>query len=187
MVHSPNFLMKISWGVAQVMDQDGCITTSNVTVAAGVQFQVEVSTTDSGCGSENGGITIVADLGVEPYVYSVDGNSQDLNSFAQLSGGKHGLVVTDAVNCQVLDTITIPSGVSFTQSIAGIVESKCAISLCHVSDAGLPDFTIFAEFQSRALGVKTRTQSGDMPRTGSLSQEEKDLIACWVDDGALDN
>ena len=132
-------------------------------------------------------MTVVPEGGVEPYSYSLDGNSQDQETFVGLGAGEHLLVVSDAVNCQVTQTLVVTSGVSYSESVALIVVNKCAITGCHISGTALPNFEVFGNFQSRALGVKTRTQSGDMPRTGSLSQEEKDLIACWVDDGALDN
>jgi len=62
-----------------------------------------------------------------------------------------------------------------------------------------PDYTIFAEFQSRAhnnpLGIRQRVKTDDMPRQAGndtqpgdpLSAQEKALIFCWIDEGALDN
>ena len=35
--------------------------------------------------------------------------------------------------------------------------------------------------------TRSESESGDMPPSGSLTQSEKDLIANWIDQGALDN
>ena len=49
-------------------------------------------------------------------------------------------------------------------------------------------FTVFSNIQSSASQIKSLTQSGAMPKNGSkLSQTQLDAIACWVDDGALNN
>ena len=65
---------------------------------------------------------------------------------------------------------------------------KCAISGCHNGDNGASrNWTVKTNVLANASEIKSRTQSGDMPRTGSLSEEQKALIACWVDDGGLDN
>ena len=79
------------------------------------------------------------------------------------------------------DTIT------YSQHVDFIVKSSCAISGCHVAGTGLPNFNNFSTFQSNAVEAKKRTQERDMPRSGSLTQQEIDIIACWADNGALDN
>jgi hypothetical protein len=66
--------------------------------------------------------------------------------------------------------------------------NSCAISGCHDgSVSSLPNFSNLSVIQANASMIKSRTQSGNMPKTGSLTQNQIDLIACWVDDGALDN
>jgi len=79
------------------------------------------------------------------------------------------------------------SGVSFSASISPIISTNCALPQCHGGSPFLPDFREFSIIQSKAAKIRTRTQNRSMPQIGSLTQQEIDLIACWVDDGALDN
>ena len=75
----------------------------------------------------------------------------------------------------------------YPESIGEIIVTKCAISGCHNGSTSLPDFRSLATVQANSGNIKSFTQTGFMPRNGSLSQNEIDLIACWVDDGALNN
>jgi hypothetical protein len=77
---------------------------------------------------------------------------------------------------------------TFSQSIQPIIQSKCALSGCHVNSTGLPDFTDFENIKSRAAGIKSRTSSGNMPPASSgisLTRAEIDAISCWVDQGTI--
>ena len=57
---------------------------------------------------------------------------------------------------------------------------------CH---AGIqsPNLSSYAGISANADRVKTQVVSGRMPQGGSLTDEEIQLISCWVDNGALDN
>jgi len=76
--------------------------------------------------------------------------------------------------------------VSFLQSVSPIIQRSCAVSGCHAGDQP-PDWRVFSNIQDKAQLIKIRTQNRTMPKIGTLTQEEIDLIACWVDQGALDN
>lgn len=151
-------------------------------------INVAVNATDSDCGATEGVISASATGGTGAIQYSLDGNTyQTSGEFTGLPPGEYELRARDANNCVVTTPVAINSGISFQASIQPIIENSCAISGCHVSGTAIPDFTSFNNIQSRAAGVKSRTQSKDMPRMGSLTDEEIQRIACWVDDGALNN
>jgi len=83
-----------------------------------------------------------------------------------------------------------PEGTSFSQTIAPIVESNCAISGCHVNGQQLPTLETYEQISANSIRVKARTSNGTMPPPGSglsLTLEEIDAIACWVDAGAPNN
>ena len=83
---------------------------------------------------------------------------------------------------------------SFADDIRPIIESKCAISGCHNGDMG-PDlnWTNFDKFHQRVESglVKYRVSHRIMPPSfspeGPLTQEQINAIACWSDQGALNN
>lgn len=147
----------------------------------------EVNVSDAGCGSSNGSINISAEEGQKPYVYSINGGTaQESNVFTGLDDGKYTISVVDQTGCEISQEVSISTGVSFQNSIKSIIETSCAIAGCHNGSVS-PNLTSFSTIQSRASSIKSRTASGSMPKGSSLSQAEIDLIACWVDDGALNN
>ncbi len=83
---------------------------------------------------------------------------------------------------------------TFQKDILPIIQTKCAVSGCHNGDMG-PDlkWTDFEQFHKRAASglVKYRVTHRIMPPSfspaGPLTQEQIDAIACWSDQGALNN
>lgn len=147
----------------------------------------EINSTPSGCG-ENGATLEILALGTASLMYSVNGSTfQESNLFNNISAGNYTVTVRDNV-CQTTEEHSVLSGVSFVSEIESIITANCAVSNCHVSGTGLPDFTVFSNVQNVASQIKSRTQSGNMPPGGrSITQDEIDFIACWVDDGAPNN
>ena len=78
--------------------------------------------------------------------------------------------------------------ISYSRDVDPIIKADCAVPGCHVPGTGLPNYLEFSTVQALAPEIKSRTQSRSMPQGGrSLSIEEIDRIACWVDAGAPDN
>jgi len=83
-----------------------------------------------------------------------------------------------------------PGGTSFSQKIHPIINSNCAESGCHVNGQQLPTLENYSQISSNAAKIKARTSNGTMPPSNSgksLSPEEIEAIACWVDAGAPEN
>lgn len=177
--------------VFTVADENGC--TDTVSVSVGNVEGVEIASVDvqeSGCKESNGAITITATDGTEPYLYKLGaGEFQSENTFSGLTAGTHTVVIKDNLDCEFTEEVEVLSGISFETHISSIMSNSCAVSGCHNGDTGLPDFRDLSVIQDKAGLIKTKTGNGTMPPqgSGSLTQEQKDRIACWVDDGALDN
>ena len=84
--------------------------------------------------------------------------------------------------------------VSFVAAIRPIIETKCAISGCHNGDMGPGlNWMNFDQFHARAQSglVKFRVTNHIMPPSyspaGPLTQEQINTIACWADQGAVNN
>ena len=174
-----------------VKDAAGCedavmvqVNTQNSSLAF-----TEVSSTDAGCNTANATITVTAS-GEGTIQYKIDdGSFQPDNTFQNIAAGPHQVTITDDSGCESVNEVQIMSGTSFQSHIKPIITNNCAVSNCHDgSNSNLPNFNVFANVKSKASQIKTRTQDGSMPPGGrTITQEQKDLIACWVDDGALDN
>jgi len=171
-----------------VKDAKSCVSTSSIEVLESGGITIDnVNTTNAGCKTSDGSVTVSASGGSGNYTYSLNGGAfQSSNTFSKLGAGTHTVTTKDTGGCQKSAEATISSGVSYKLTVGTIISSKCAISGCHIGGPRV-DFTKFSNVQANADEIKSRTQSGNMPQKGSLSQSEKDQIACWVDDGALNN
>lgn len=174
-----------------VVDAHQCsVSVANVSVPA-VGFTVTTELTpDTSCLEGTGGVTIEVADGTPPYQYRLaDGPYGTSNVFPGLRRGTHALSVKDDSGCEVELQVTIPqgiTGVSWKNDVLPIVKTSCALNGCH---DGLvrPDLSRYDKAKFYAAKMKEFTQDRSMPFEGSISQEEIDLIACWVDDGAPDN
>ncbi len=174
-----------------IRDNDNCSATANVTISDINDVAIEAEMVASGCQSSDGTITVTASGGNEPYMYSLDGGAmQPSNVFTGLSMGDYTALVSDADGCQTSLTVSVLSGVSYNDNITPLINTHCAISNCHDgSNGALPNWTDLATVQANAENIKTRTADMTMPPAGrpDLEAQEIQAIACWVDDGALDN
>jgi hypothetical protein len=146
---------------------------------------------NTSCLSGNGSIIVEVVEANPPYTYKLgNGNFSSENFFTGLTSGNHNITVQDGNNCTVILSISIPqgtTGTSWVNDIKPILEKNCAMSGCHNGVSRSNDFREYASAKSYAKSIKTKTQDRSMPFDGSLAQNEIDLIACWVDDGALQN
>ncbi len=78
----------------------------------------------------------------------------------------------------------------FAANVMPLIQSKCATAAeCHSSgstNSGGP-FTNHAQVSARASNIKSQVVAGTMPKTGSLTNAEKNAIVCWINNGALNN
>jgi hypothetical protein len=147
---------------------------------------------DNNCLSPDGTIILTPHGSTRPYAYQFGTGSFGTDSvFSNLKFGNYTVIVRDAGGCPLAINVTVPrgqTGVSYLNVIKPIITTNCAISGCHNGDNGASrNWTILANLQNNAQNVKLRTGNRSMPLTGSLTQDQINLIACWVDDGALNN
>jgi hypothetical protein len=173
-------------------DGGNCTATVNINISNVSSLAFTTKLLAAGCQTTDGTITINVSGGKEPYSYSLDGGTaQSENSFSGLGTGDYTTLVTDDDGCQTSVTISVLSGVSYNDKIVPIITAKCAISSsCHDgTNASPPDWTDLATVQANAEKIKSRTADGSMPPPNNTdpTPDEIQAIACWVDDGALDN
>jgi len=101
------------------------------------------------------------------------------------------------VNHDIGKQCVLNSTVSFSNDIKPIITSNCAIQgqndKCHNGDNGADlNWTVLSNFQQHAQEVKRRIQlpqsnADHMPREGAITDQQIQLIICWVEQGAQDN
>jgi len=171
----------------RVTDEAGCSSelTVNIQNQDGVNASLE-SVTNSDCDDQTGSISVAASDGQGPYEYRLNDGAFQANSiFESLSPGTYVVSVKDASGCQVELIAEVRSTVLFTD-IRDIIQTNCAISGCH-NGSRFPDLRSDNNISAQASRIMSRTASRSMPPSGSgrsLSTEEIEAIACWVNDGA---
>lgn len=174
-----------------VTDANACTKAiNNVSIkASDFTFAADIKS-DNSCLGGNGSITINVEQVNPPYSYKLAaGEFTDNNLFTDLPVGTYSFVVKDNTNCSVTLSLTVQrgfTGTSWENDIKPIVSKSCAVSGCHDGNSR-EDLRIYQNAKSRASQMKSKTQDRSMPRDGTLTQEEINLIACWVDDGAVLN
>ena len=149
------------------------------------------NTADSECLTNNGTIAVSAAGGTAPYQYKIGtGSFGSSSSFSNLAEGNYAITVKDEAGCSITINSKVDhgnTGVSFANEINPILQAKCQSSNCHGSGSINGDWTKFAAVVSKATLIKNRTADRSMPRGGTLTDAQIALIACWVNDGALNN
>lgn len=183
----------LSAGIYTVIlkDANGCaVSVDNVSVKA-FDFTFNATITeDNSCLAGNGTVVIDVSDGNPPYTYKLgNGTFTDGNSFSGLPSGNHTISVKDNNACSVTLSLTVPrgfTGTSWSGEIKPIMEASCAKSGCH-NGSSRRDLRQFENAKFYAKSIKSKTQDKSMPREGTLTQQQIDIIACWVDDGAFEN
>lgn len=82
------------------------------------------------------------------------------------------------------------SPVMFADDIEQLIQTNCALAGCHAAGGVFPELSSYEKIKASASKIKQMTQTLQMPppSTGkSLTQEQIDHLACWVEQGAPNN
>ncbi len=134
--------------------------------------------------NSNGFLTVNVSDGVPPFEFRLgSGPFLSDNIFMDLLPGKYVVEAKDAQDCILVINTEVP-GMRYA-TIKNIIDLNCAISGCHNGDNGASrNWTLFENVKENATNIRARTSNRTMPPAGNLSQEQIDLIACWVGEGA---
>lgn len=94
------------------------------------------------------------------------------------------LVFSSCESHVVEDSSTCDPDISFAQDVNPIMVASCLE--CH-SGTRFPDLRTHDNINSNATIIKSEVVTRSMPQGSTLSDEQIELISCWIDNGALDN
>lgn len=181
----------VSAGIYNILvkDENSCEATGTVVVETVSGISMSTEKTESGCGISSGSVTITLTGAVAPIQYKMgNGTYQDGNSFTGLEPGNYDVFARDADGCIVTATVKIVTNISLENDIMPLLATNCALSGCHDGKSGLPNWTVKTTVINNASRIKQKTGSGEMPPgDATITGDEIERIACWVDDGALNN
>jgi hypothetical protein len=196
---SSNIFSNLGAGTYSVMVYDATpcsFVLDNLTIGATGSTLAATSTitANSGCLAPNGAVQLGATGGSTPYQYSFNSSAFSSTSlYSNLSAGSYNAAVKDAAGCvlNVRVTIAKSASVSYSAVIKPLITKTCALSNCHASGGPVADLSAWVGANQYAAGIKTKTADGSMPKPpqpgGSLTADQIKQIACWVDEGALNN
>lgn len=68
---------------------------------------------------------------------------------------------------------------SYKNNVAPLLQTYCAG--CH------SNFSTYSQVNYDKNSLRSRVADGSMPRGASMSDAQKDIILCWIDNGAINN
>ena len=108
-----------------VTDQNGCSETDTVTIPEPISLTIALTKTDVSCfNGSDGSATVSVNGGTNPFIYSWTPSGQATPTANNISAGWHTVVVTDANNCQAVDSIFVnqpATGVTTTMSFTPLL------------------------------------------------------------------
>ncbi len=175
-----------------VEDANKCSTRIDSILISVNQFEISfLYTPDDECLLDSGGVEITVLEDNHPYQFNLDDNGFTADSlFTNLKDGDHFLDIKDNHGCAVKMKIAVPKGftdVSWQNDILPIMTTSCAVPNCHNGVSRPNDWRLYPQVKQYAATIREKTQNRSMPFDTTLPQDKIDLIACWVDDGALEN
>ena len=68
---------------------------------------------------------------------------------------------------------------SFSSDVMPLINNTC--SGCH------SNFSNYSQISRDKAAIRNYVVNGSMPQGGSMSAAQKNIIVCWIDNGALNN
>lgn len=114
-----------------ITDANGCFSPVAVTINALSQIVSTISVTSPSCGLCDGASNIATSGGVTPYSYTWTTGS-NATSVSNLCAGVYQVIVTDALNCQVTETVIVNNSTGITGETFSITPLPCS-GACNAS------------------------------------------------------
>ncbi|MEQ6165696.1 hypothetical protein AAOE16_00760 [Ekhidna sp. MALMAid0563] len=171
-----------------VKDNQACVSEVSFTLESEpTGITLNLTSTNTTCGLTSGSVEANASGGTGSLMFSINQSTfSEETSFPNLAQGDYTVTVKGEEDCEVSKTIQVKTNTSLTTDIMPIIQNDCAITGCHNGSQN-PRLTTEEEVIQNAGRIRSETQARTMPRDRTLSEGEIQLIACWVDDGALNN
>ncbi|MFK7932930.1 MAG: SprB repeat-containing protein, partial [Saprospiraceae bacterium] len=98
-----------------VTDNNGCENSTQITLNEPNPLQLDLSSTDAGCGNENNGsVSVAVNGGTAPYIYKWDdANNSTTASVNNLAAGTYRVMITDNNGCSDMGSVTVDGNDAF--------------------------------------------------------------------------
>ncbi len=147
-----------------ITDSKGCLGTANAIVSQPDSLSIqELDQIAPLCHGENNGVlTVEANGGNMPYIYSSGNQANSNGQFANIEGGFHPIFVVDQNGCTTTSVFFLEEPEVLTLEIEELTNANCAVSntggIVLNGEGGTPDFQYSIDNQIDASG-----QFNDLP------------------------
>ncbi|MBI2967725.1 MAG: gliding motility-associated C-terminal domain-containing protein [Bacteroidetes bacterium] len=127
-----------------VTDGVGCTSVSAATPTEPAPMLLSFSFTQPACTDSNGSITAIVSGGTPSYTYTWFPSGPDNPVLSNIPTGTYGVIVTDANNCSVYDSLFLNSTGSMTASVTAFTSVTCygdSNGTATVTATGTPPYT----------------------------------------------
>jgi len=110
-----------------VEDSNGCVATSNITIAEPDELVLNTLTVSTTCGNQNGEIQTLVSGGTGSLLYSIDNGitTQPAGTFSSLNQGNYTVLITDANGCSTNAGATITNIAGPTIATLNYTNNTC--------------------------------------------------------------
>ncbi len=172
-------------------DSSGCTGVANGDVSLlPSDLNFTAVSTNSNCLTGTGTITVTASGGAGNYEYKLGtGSYSTSNIFSGLLTGSYSVTIRDSAGCTVNKTVAVGlTPPSYASDVAPILSSTCSSIDCHGTPTGSkPSLANWNAVNTVKNKIKTQLENGNMPQDTTISENNKNLIICWIEAGAPDN
>ena len=84
-------------------------------------------------------------------------------------------------------TAEFEDAISFSSQVLPLILAECATSGCHDASSANEPLTNYQQVKQHDQDVRYRVNNGNMPPSKLLTNEQKQLIIKWVDQGSMNN
>lgn len=144
-----------------VTDMNGCTETATTTITEPVSLTITLDSVDVSCfNGSDGSATVVTMGGTLPYLFNWSPSNATTPTAANLSAGYHTVTVTDANNCQAVDSIFVnqpATGVSTAMAFTPLLCNGDASGTATVTASGGSGTYTYSWSHNAALNNATAT------------------------------
>ncbi len=122
-----------------VTDAVGCSATQQIIIEEdGTTLEANTNIINiAECGQSNGSFNVEVEGGTAPYTYAINNDEQDHSTFDNLSGGTYEVIIEDANNCEIIETVVLEETPPITTEIAAQSNTSCGLDNGQFSIAAL--------------------------------------------------
>ncbi|HBS87840.1 MAG: hypothetical protein A2W91_11005 [Bacteroidetes bacterium GWF2_38_335] len=152
--------------IINVVDANGCLSSDIIEIGQPDAIELELESTNAGCGFDNGMITVYATGGSAPYDF-LWSNSATTENISGIGEGSYYVTVTDNNGCEQYDNAEI--------SVAALPVPVCIVTVDPVSGKNLVVWEKTTDQQIAYYNVYKQSYTGEFDYLASIDYDSQSI------------